>query len=120
MAKSDFRNNSDKGVTYLSTNYRPLVLLKNGPCSMTEANITELFERLARLMAATKQHAGNGTAWNCILPNGETHRYIIRGVRSHADAEDSAFNLFIWIWNARDYLKQRAEVNGKNPSIIEN
>lgn len=70
-------------------------------------------------MTATKQKAGSGTAWDYTFPDGETHRYVIRGLKSHAEAEDSAFNLIIWIWNAKDYLKQRAEAIGKDARIVE-
>lgn len=86
---------------------------------MTGAEITELFERLGRLMAATKQKAGEGSAWDYTFPDGETHRYVIRGLKSHADAQDSAFNLLIWIWNAKDYLKERAKAVGKDPQSVE-
>lgn len=86
---------------------------------MTGVAITQLFERLGRLTAATRQKAGNGTAWDYTFPDGETHRYVIRGLKSHAEAEDSAFNLLIWVWNAKDYLKRWAESNGKNARIIE-
>lgn len=86
---------------------------------MTGEEITELFERLGRLVDATKQKGGSGTAWDYTFPDGETHRYMILGLKSHAEAEDNAFNLLIWIWNAKDYLKRRAEVNGKDFRIVE-
>lgn len=86
---------------------------------MTEAAITQLFERLGRLTAATRQKGGNGTAWDYTFPDGETHRYVIHGIKSHAEAEDSAFNLLIWVWNAKDYLKRWAESNGKNAQLVE-
>jgi len=87
---------------------------------MTETDITKLFERLARLTAATQQKVGDGTVWDYTFPDGETHRYVIRGLKSHAEAEDSAFNLLIWIWNAKDYLKRWAESHGKDAQVIEN
>lgn len=62
---------------------------------MTGAAITQPFERLGRLTAATRQKAGDGTAWDYTFPDGETHRYVIRGLKSHAEAEDSAFNLLV-------------------------
>jgi len=74
---------------------------------MTGAEINRLFERLGRLVAATKQRAGDGTAWNYTFPDGETHRCVIHGLKSHAEAEDSAYNLLIWVWNAKDYLRMR-------------
>ena len=86
---------------------------------MTGADITELFNRLGRLVAATKQTSGSGTAWSYTFPDGETHRYVIRGLKSHAEAEDNVFNLIGWIWNTKDYLKRRAKSIGKDPDVVE-
>jgi len=86
---------------------------------MTGKGITDLFERLSRLVAASQQNAGDGSAWDYTFPDGETHRYIIRGLKSHAEAEDSACNLIIWVWNTKDYLKQRAKVIGMESQLIE-
>lgn len=86
---------------------------------MTGAEITDLFKRLARLVEATEQKAGEGTAWDYTFPDGETHRYILQGLKSHAKAEDDAFNLLIWIGIAKDYLKQRAKALGKDDRSVE-
>lgn len=86
---------------------------------MTGVAIAELFERLGRLVAATRQKAGEGSTWDYTFPDGETHRYVIRGLKSHAEAEDTAFNLLIWVWNAKDYLKRRAEASGQDAQIVE-
>ena len=86
---------------------------------MTGTEIAELFERLGRLVAATKQKAGDGSAWGYTFADGETHRYVIRGLKSHAEAEDSTFNLIIWIWNAKDHLKRRAEASGQDTQMVE-
>lgn len=86
---------------------------------MTGNGIAELFERLGRLVAATEKKTGEGSAWDYTFPDGETHRYVIRGLKSHAEAEDSVCNLLIWIWNAKDYLKRRAETRGQDPQIVE-
>lgn len=86
---------------------------------MTEAQIQELFERLGRLVSAAKEHYGEGTAWDYTFPNGETHSYIIRGVKSHEAIQDAVFNLLIWIWNTKDYLKARASVLGVAKEMVE-
>ena len=57
---------------------------------MTGTEIAGLFERLGQLVAATKQKAGDVSAWDYTFANGETHRYVIRGLKSHAEAEDLA------------------------------
>lgn len=86
---------------------------------MTGMRIADLFERLSRLVAATKQNAGNGTSWQFTFPNRETHTYSIRGLKSYAEAEDSIGNLLIWIWSAKDYLKQRALALGGDGQLVE-
>jgi hypothetical protein len=86
---------------------------------MTRTEIDNLFERLARHAKATKRNAGEGSAWQCRLSNGETHTYAMVGVRTHAEAMDSAENLIKWIWDSKDYLKKRAESLGKNGEDIE-
>jgi len=86
---------------------------------MTGRRIADLFERLGRLVTATKQKAGEGSSWSYTFPDGETHRYVIRGLKSHAEAEDSAFNLIIWIWNAKDHLIQRANTRGQDSRLVE-
>ena len=86
---------------------------------MNDTTVMQLFERLSRLTAATKQHTGDGTTWDYTFPDGETHRYVIRGLKSHSEVEDSAFNLLIWVWNAKDYLKRWAELNGKVAQVVE-
>jgi hypothetical protein len=87
---------------------------------LTKAEIDNLFERLARHVNATKRHSGEGIAWQCTLPNGEVHAYGMVGVRTHAEAMDSAENLIMWIWASKDYLKKRAiNVGEKSPNIEE-
>ena len=86
---------------------------------VTKAEIDKLFERLARHVNATKHHSGEGSVWQCTLQNGEVHTYAMVGVRTHAEAMDSAENLIKWIWDSKDYLKKRAEYVGKEASNIE-
>jgi hypothetical protein len=81
---------------------------------MNAKKISELFNRLGRLSAATKEKAGPETAWTYTSPDGETQRYVVRGLKSHAQMEDNIFTLIGWIWNAEDYLKAWAKKNGKD------
>ena len=62
---------------------------------MTGSEIRELFERIGRLVAAAEQKSGDGTAWEYTFPDGETHRYVICGLKSHPEIEDTAYNLLI-------------------------
>ena len=86
---------------------------------MNEKEIKELFDRLGRLVNATAQKTGDTFAWQYTFENGETHQYIVRGLKSPKEIEDSVSNLLIWIWNAKDYLKRRAKSVGKNPQHVE-
>lgn len=86
---------------------------------MTSEEIEGLFKRLARLVDASQVKAGNGTEWDYTFPNGETYRYIINNICSHNEVEDSVCNLLIWIWNAKDYLKLRAEAKWQSAKFIE-
>lgn len=71
------------------------------------------------MVNATAQKTGDTFAWQYTFENGETHRYIVRGLKSPKEIEDSVCNLLIWIWNAKDYLKRRAKSVGKNPQHVE-
>lgn len=86
---------------------------------MTSEEIEGLFKWLARLVDASQVKGGNGMEWNHTFPNGETHRYIINKIRPLNEVEDSVCNLLIWIWNAKDYLKLRAEAKGQPAKFIE-
>ncbi|MBI5484310.1 MAG: hypothetical protein HY888_07610 [Deltaproteobacteria bacterium] len=86
---------------------------------MTHKDIETLFLRLARLVHASQEKAGTGTAWDYSFPNGETHRYIFRNIRSHIEIEDCVSNLLIWIWNTKDYLKLRLEAKVLDPKLVE-
>lgn len=86
---------------------------------MLGEEIKQLFNRLARLVEATQQKSGDGTEWDVTFQNGETHSYVIRNIKSHDEVEDQVFNLLIWIWNAKDYLKFSLETKGGDPNYIE-
>jgi hypothetical protein len=86
---------------------------------MIRSEIDKLFERLARHVKVTKRHGGEGSVWQCTLPNGEFHTFGMVGARTHAEAMDSAENLIKWIWDSKDYFKKRAESVGKKGARIE-
>jgi hypothetical protein len=86
---------------------------------MTSTKIQELFLRLERMVHASREKTGTGTSWTYTFPDGETHRYLLRNIRSHAEVEDSVANLLIWAWNAKDYLKHRSKVKGLDPDHVE-
>jgi hypothetical protein len=86
---------------------------------MKAERIAELFERLGRLSAAINQKAGTETSWTYTSPDGETQRYVVRGLKSHSEMQDSIFHLIVWIGSAKDYLKKWAKDNGKDPKTLD-
>jgi hypothetical protein len=103
----------------MKPNVAHLIRFCNETSYMTCNDIEALFQRLGRLVHASQQKRGNGTAWDYKFPDGETHHYIIRNVKSLSDVEDSVSNLLIWIWNSKDYLKDRLLSKGLDPQYVE-
>ena len=87
--------------------------------SVNRTDVVKLFDRLQRLVAASKQKTGNVSSWDHASHTGETHRYTITGLKTHEEVEDSMCNLLIWVWNAKDYLKKRAVAIGKRGQLVE-
>ena len=62
---------------------------------MTGEKLTELFNRLVRRSAANKEKTGTETAWSYIDPDSQTHRYVVRGVKTHSEMEDDILNVIV-------------------------
>lgn len=86
---------------------------------MTSEEIQWCFKRLARLVKATQQKSGDGTTWDFTFPNGETHRYIFRNIKSFEQVKDNVIDLLIWLWSAKDWLRKRAATKGRNHNFVE-
>jgi hypothetical protein len=86
---------------------------------MTRREIIELFERLARLSNGAKETKGEASTWTYTFPDGETHSYILTGLKSHVEIDDAVKSLLLWIWSAKDYLKICAEDHGKTGRSVE-
>ena len=85
-------------------------------------NITEInsvFERLKRLSSRLDKKDGEGYQWSYTFPDGVETTYILKNIKNFEEIEDDISNLFIWVWNLKDYLKKLAEVNGRNPQEVE-
>jgi hypothetical protein len=83
-------------------------------------DVNELFARVGRMASTLKEKSGSGAKWDFTFPEGDTHTYKISNVKSPETIEDNVYNLFIWIWNAKDYLKSLAKEQGIDPNTIEN
>lgn len=87
---------------------------------MTPSDLEELKLRVQRLRARLEQKEGSGFSQSHTFENGETHNYKVNGVKPIEEFEDDLLGIFVWLWSAKDYLKEIARSNGKSPQEIEN
>src|SRR6266700_3261650 len=78
------------------------------------SEVAKLFERAAHFSKAVSSLSGSGCSWSYTFPDGETHRYIINGLKSPEQLETEILSLAIWLWNLKDYLKERSVTLGKD------
>ena len=81
--------------------------------------IDALFRRMDRLSTSLQVKDGAGSQWNATDSDGQTHSYRIRNVRPIDEIEDNIANLFLWVWNLKDYLKELSLTRGKDAQFIE-
>ncbi len=86
---------------------------------MDAASVAQLFDRAAHFSKVVSTFAGSGCAWSYTFPDGETHRYIINGIKSPDQLEHEVLTLAIWLWSLKDYLKGRAANLGRDPQDVE-
>jgi len=83
------------------------------------SEVAKLFERAAHFSTAVSSLSGSGCSWSYTFPDGETHRYIIKGLKSPEQLETEILSLAIWLWNLKDHLKERSVTLGKDPQEVE-
>jgi len=83
------------------------------------ASVAQLFDRAAHFSKVVSAFGGSGCAWSYTFPDGETHRYIINGIKSPDQLEHEVLTLAIWLWSLKDYLKGRAATLGRDPQDVE-
>lgn len=81
--------------------------------------VNKLFDRVWRLASTLREKSGSGAEWKYTFPEGDTHTYKIRNIKSPEEIEDNIAHLFLWIWNAKDHLKILAREYGVDPQIVE-
>ena len=86
---------------------------------MKFSDLSQVQERVSRIVGRLQEKSGIGFSQSHTFPNGETHHYKIRGGKSLEEFEDDLLTAFIWVWNMKDYLKEIAKKNGKEPQHIE-
>ena len=62
---------------------------------------------------------GATTTWSATTSNGETHRYIINGVKDFDRISDDAETFFVWLWSLKDYLKAYSRSKGQSERWVE-
>jgi hypothetical protein len=86
---------------------------------MTAEEFKRLFDRIKRVQKELSQKSGAGTDWNYTFPDGETHSYRITNVKKPEEIEDDITHLFLCVWSAKDYIKERVRQNGGDGNEIE-
>ncbi len=81
--------------------------------------LEELLGRLKRLAKRLEEQSGDRFEWECTFDNGETHRYVIEGLREPELIGDDLANAFVWLWSLKDYLKEYERAGGRDSSWVE-
>jgi hypothetical protein len=85
-------------------------------------NITDLrgvLDRVNRLSERSKTIKGAGSSWSHIFDDGTETTYILNDVKPREELEDEILNVFIWLWNMKDYFKSVLKSRGDDPNKIE-
>lgn len=85
--------------------------------NLVDAN--KVLERISRLSERTKNIRGDGSSWSYTFPDGIKTTYILNKVKPPEELEDEILNVFLWIWNFKDYLKESIKHHGGDTNRIE-
>lgn len=81
--------------------------------------VQELIERIWRIVRRTEITAGRGEAWSAEVPGHAVHTYRLSGMKSPTEIEDDLSNLSVWVWSAKDYMKNLVRSRGGDPDDVE-
>jgi len=87
---------------------------------MNISDVKEILDRVNRLSERAKTIKGAGSSWSHRFEDGTETTYILNEVKPGAELEDDILNVFIWLWNMKDYFKSVLKARGDNPETIEN
>lgn len=69
----------------------------------------ESVEKLYRYAVRTQQRLGakdgDGARWFAKVESGETHEYLLEGVKSPDEIEEDILSAFRWLWDLKDNVK---------------
>jgi hypothetical protein len=86
---------------------------------MNITNVREVLDRANRLSERAKTIKGAGSTWSHTFGDGVEITYILNEVKPRAELEDEILNVFIWLWNMKDYFKSVLNNRGDDPKTIE-
>jgi len=86
---------------------------------MNISDVKEILDRANRLSERAKTINGAGSSWSHTFEDGTETKYILNNVKPRAELEDEILNVFIWLWNMKDYFKSVLKNRGDNPNTIE-
>lgn len=97
-----------------------LLTHQKGTSIVDAESVAKLFDRAAHFSAALTALGGTGCSWSHTFPDGETHRYVLKSIKSPEQIEHELLTLAVWLWSLKDYMKGRAAALGKSPQEVEN
>jgi hypothetical protein len=86
---------------------------------MDAEELNKILARIKRLQSRLADKSGSSTAWNAQAPDGQTHHYIINGIKDIDHISDDVESLFVWLWSVKDYLKEYVRRKGKSEKWVE-
>ncbi|MEX2162640.1 MAG: hypothetical protein WD823_00135 [Sulfuricaulis sp.] len=82
-------------------------------------NVEKLFRFAARAQKRLGIKNGGGTNWYAKVDSGETHHYLLNGVKSPEEIEEDILAAFHWLWSIKDNVKDYCEKKGAASRWIE-
>jgi len=80
-------------------------------------------EKLYRFALRTQQRlgvkSGEGAHWLANVENGDTHKYLLDGVKSPDEIEEDILSAFRWLWDLKDNVKSYCKCKGVSDSWVE-
>ncbi len=86
---------------------------------MNIESLNKILDRANRFRKRLNLKDGEGTSWTYTFENGETHKYIISGLKPPEEVADDIESGFIWLWSLKDYVKKYALSKGKSKQLVE-
>ena len=80
-------------------------------------------EKLIRFAARAQKRlgikSGAGTNWDAKVESGETHQYLLNGVKSPEEIEEDILVAFLWLWSLKDNVKDYCKKKGAASHWVE-